>query len=146
MGKATEAGWMATKAGLVGAWAIVRRIEDRRGPDGRFAGTGVFSPDGDGLIWRESGVLTIGAAAPFRAAQRHLWRFAAGGGVTVLFADGRAFHGFDPDAPEAEHDCPPDLYRVAYAFDPPDRWRATWRVTGPRKNYRMVSDMTRIRA
>jgi hypothetical protein len=59
----------------------------------------------------------------------------------VLFADGRFFHRFDAEdpAPAAAHDCPPDLYRVRYDFRPWPRWQAEWRVTGPRKDYAMVS-------
>ena len=37
------------------------------------------------------------------------------------------------------HDCPPDTYRVRYDFRAWPRWQAEWRVTGPRKDYGIVS-------
>ena len=41
--------------------------------------------------------------------------------------------------PPPAHDCPPDSYRVRYDFRAWPRWQAEWRVTGPRKDYGIVS-------
>jgi len=41
--------------------------------------------------------------------------------------------------PAAEHDCPPDHYRVRYDFRSWPRWQADWRVRGPRKDYTLGS-------
>lgn len=138
--------FMATKAGLVGAWRIERRMEDRRGPDGAFHGRGVFTPDSDGLLWRETGEMALESGPSFSAFQSHIWRFRAAGEVKVLFADGRPFHEFSAENASGGHECPPDFYRARYAFDPPDAWRLEWRVTGPRKDQRIISEMVRIRA
>lgn len=124
-----------------GNWTLTRRIEDRReGRSGHFSGSACFLPVGEGLDYREEGILTLGGA-PFRASRRYLWS-EAGGDIEVRFADGRFFHRFRPGArhPAAEHPCGDDLYRVAYDFSRWPHWRAEWRVRGPAKDYILVSD------
>ena len=76
-----------------------------------------------------------------QATRRYLWRAGGAGAIDVLFEDGRFFHSFDPDAPTpaAPHDCPPDTYRVRYDFTGWPEWQAEWRVTGPDKDYTMLS-------
>ena len=76
-----------------------------------------------------------------QATRRYLWRDGGAGTIDVLFEDGRFFHRFDAEdpAPGASHDCAPDSYRVRYDFRAWPRWQAEWRVTGPRKDYAMVS-------
>ena len=122
-------------SGFAGRWRLTRQIRDfAGGPDGRFDGRAVFAPADRGLIYREEGVLTLGGAR-VRAERSYIWR-EAGEGVDVCFPDGRFFHRIGPGpTPEAEHDCPPDTYRVAYDFAAWPEWRAVWRVTGPRKDY-----------
>lgn len=126
---------------FAGLWRIVRQIR-QPGGDAGFAGTARFTPDGAGLHYREEGLLTLPAAPPMRAEREYLWR-SDGAGIAVFFADGRAFHRFDPAAPEASHWCDPDDYQVRYDFTAWPGWRAEWRVTGPRKDYVMVSDYSR---
>jgi len=124
---------------FTGCWQITRRIDDRRaGVTGQFAGVAEFVAGGDGLILTETGTLCYGAAAPMQAERRYLWR-AEGAGIAVFFADGRPFHWFSMAAPEAHHDCPPDVYDVAYDFGEWPRWQSRWAVTGPRKDYVMWS-------
>ncbi|PKP74281.1 MAG: trigger factor [Alphaproteobacteria bacterium HGW-Alphaproteobacteria-6] len=125
-------------ADFAGDWRLDRQIADRRGPGGRFKGVARFIPAAGGLIYREEGLLRIGDAAPMRAVRGYLWR-AEAGRIVVEHADGAAFHAFDPARPEAVHDCPPDRYHVAYDFSVWPDWRATWTVSGPAKDYRMVS-------
>ena len=134
---------MATKAGLIGRWRIVRRIEDRLGPDATFEGEGSFAPHAAGLAWEEAGAFRIGDSAAMAATRQYLWRF-VDDRIHVDYANGAPFHDFAPDAPAARHLCGDDLYIVDYSFDPPDAWRAIWRVTGPRKNYVSTSWMTRL--
>jgi hypothetical protein len=138
----------ALLAALEGRWRLARAIVDRRrGTAGRLSGEAVFAADGAGLVCVEAGILRLAGAAPLRAERRSLWR-AEAGLVAVRFADGRPFHAFDPRAarPGARHDCPPDLYRVAYDFSAWPDWSATWEVTGPRKEYRLRSRYARAAA
>lgn len=128
-------------AAFEGVWTLERRIEDARDPrPARFDGTALFTAAPGGLAYLEEGRLTLGDAAPFAASRRYFWR-ARAGRIAVEFEDGRPFHDFDPraGAPAAEHDCAPDHYRVAYDFTGWPDWRAEWRVSGPRKDYRMIS-------
>ena len=122
-------------------WRVTRLIDDRlSGQEGRFDGTAVFLPEGEGLRYREEGVLRLGAGPPLAAHRDTLWRW-EGGEVAVLFPDGRPFHRFRPEgeAPGTEHPCGRDLYRVIYGFAAWPRWEARWTVTGPAKDYRMRS-------
>ena len=127
--------------GFAGRWALARRIDDRlAGRSGTFTGSATFTPDAEGLTYDETGSLTLGDAPPLTATRRYLWR-QDGPRITVLFADGRAFHSFDPASTTAEagHWCDPDTYHVTYDFAGWPDWTATWDVAGPRKDYRMVS-------
>ncbi|MFT3973878.1 MAG: DUF6314 family protein [Amaricoccus sp.] len=125
-----------------GRWRIERDIEDvKAGRTGRFAGEAVFAPVLDGLAYVETGTLTLQGAAPMAASRRYLWRAGGPGTIEVLFEDGRFFHRIDAEEPTsgAVHACAPDLYRVRYDFRGWPRWLAEWRVSGPRKDYAMVS-------
>ena len=130
--------------GLAGRWRIARAIEDRLAGDaGRFEGEAVFSRGEGGLLYHETGTLSLPGRPALRAERRYLWSVEARE-VVVRFADGRAFHRFDPTAgAAARHDCAPDVYEVAYDFSGWPRWRAVWDVSGPRKAYTMTSDYTR---
>ncbi|WP_284163156.1 DUF6314 family protein [Frigidibacter sp. SD6-1] len=124
-----------------GLWRIERQIDDRLGgKPGRFSGTASFTPDGPLLRYRETGLLTYGDAAPFQAMRDYIWS-ADAEGIVVAHGDGRPFHRFDTahPMPEADHLCAPDLYRVRYDFTRWPDWQAEWHVSGPRKDYRMVS-------
>lgn len=129
-------------AAFAGDWTIEREIEDiRAGTPGRFVGTARFSPVAEGLAYAEEGLISLGGSAGVQAVRRYLWRDGGANAIEVLFEDGRFFHRFyaDEDTPAAVHDCPPDQYRVRYDFSRWPRWRAEWRVRGPRKDYAMVS-------
>ncbi|MBP7002967.1 DUF6314 family protein [Amaricoccus sp.] len=125
-----------------GEWELTRDIDDARaGQRGRFVGRARFTPAPEGLRYREEGALTLGDGPALAASRDYLWRAGPEGAIDVLFADGRLFHSFRPadPAPAAEHDCPPDLYRVRYDFAAWPRWQVAWRVSGPRKDYDMLS-------
>ena len=129
-----------------GRWRIEREIEDvAAGRTGRFVGEAVFAAVAGGLDYAETGTLAFDGAAPMAACRRYLWRDAGSGTVEVCFEDGRFFHRIDLEAPlpAAAHACAPDLYRVRYDFGDWPRWRAEWRVSGPRKDYAMVSRYAR---
>ncbi len=140
-GRRVDGGRTVDLAAFEGLWHLTRTIEDiRAGQGGSFLGTARFTPAPSGLAYVEEGALTLGAAAPMTATRRYLWR-AAGDAIEIDFEDGRFFHAFPAGqpSPAAEHFCDPDHYSVRYDFTRWPDWRAEWRVTGPRKEYRMSS-------
>lgn len=132
---------------FLGTWRVERSIEDRLGPPGRFEGLARLLPEGDGLRYREEGRLTLGDGPAMAAHRDYLWR-GAGDRIEVAFADGRPFHAFLPAgrAPGTDHPCGRDLYRVTYDLTAWPRWTAEWTVTGPAKDYRMLSAYERVEA
>jgi hypothetical protein len=155
---------------LIGRWRLVRRIEDfRAGTEAGFDGEATLgpvaapSPASGGiepplsgvdeavpaaptLMWREAGTLRLGAHVS-AASRVYLWRLIAPDLLDVAYQDGRPFHRVAlPRVGEAlaSHDCAPDRYDGAYTFQGPDRWTLVWRVRGPRKDYRMITEHTRI--
>jgi hypothetical protein len=134
---------------FAGAWALARDIEDvRAGRSGTLAGEARFTPAAEGLAYVETGTLAFPGTPPMQASRRHLWREGAAGGIDVLFEDGRFFHRFDPadPSPGALHDCGADRYRVRYDFSRWPEWRSEWRVSGPAKDYVLVSRFRRAAA
>ncbi len=132
-----------------GRWHLSRVIEDRRAQsEGQFEGSALFSPrpgKGEELDYIESGEMSYAHQPPMAARRAYIWQQAPGG-IAVLFEDGRPFHVIEDAgaAPEAVHHCDPDLYHVSYDFLRwAAGWRAVWRVQGPRKDYRMVSEYRR---
>ncbi|MDU8944457.1 DUF6314 family protein [Ovoidimarina sediminis] len=120
-----------------GRWTLSRTIADSlTGGTGRLDGSVVFTPDGTGLRYEETGRLTLGGTT-VTASRTYLWRPAEeASGIDVYFDDGRFFHRIGPgDAPEAGHDCAPDRYEGRYDFSLWPDWQLHWRVTGPRKDY-----------
>lgn len=130
-----------------GTWALSRVIKDSlTGAEGRLAGQAVFTArEGGGLDYLESGELNYGAQPPMAATRRYIWE-PAESGIAVLFDDGRPFHVIDISKlmPDANHHCDPDLYHVSYDFTAWPAWRAIWRVVGPKKDYRMLSEYKRL--
>lgn len=133
-----------------GRWRMNRRIAHRRaagqwGQTGLFEGVAVFAPDEAGLVLDEAGELRLPPGPALQASRRYLWR-AQPDVFEVLFEDGRPFHriGRREDVVCAWHDCLPDSYEVTYNFSHWPRWRAVWRVTGPRKDYTMITDYSRL--
>ncbi|MEO3432428.1 DUF6314 family protein [Inquilinus sp. CAU 1745] len=135
-------------AWLAGRWTIDRLFRDRRlRIDGRFLGTGLFVPDGEGLRYDETGTLTFGDhVGP--AHQTHLYRFPEPGSALVFFGDGRPFHRLEPIGSVARprHDCGPDLYRGRVSIRSPNCWIVLWRVRGPRKHLLIASRLRRATA
>ena len=136
MGMADGPGW----ADFAGDWRLERVIRGADGVEtGRLTGTARFAARDGGFDYAEDGMLTLPGAPPMQATRAYRWSL-ADSQVVVSFPDGRAFHAF-PLAPVAEavHLCDPDTYHVTYDFRAWPVWRADWRVTGPRKDYRMIS-------
>jgi hypothetical protein len=122
---------------FLGSWRVERLIDDRRaGVQGRFDGTAAFADEGAALRYREEGTLRLGEGRAFAATRESLWRWDRDG-VEVLFADGRPFHRFVPEARGAgtDHLCGRDLYRVVYDLSAWPRWSTRWEVQGPSKSY-----------
>ncbi|MCF2872205.1 DUF6314 family protein [Octadecabacter sp. G9-8] len=131
---------MRTLADFIGAYDVSRVIDDAHaGGQSRFEGRAVIAPDDAGAVYTETGHLIVNAQR-FQAERSYLWR-ENGPRVDVLFADGRAFHDFDPQAGghAAEHLCGEDMYRGGYDFSEWSCWAVTWDVQGPRKDYRSVT-------
>ncbi len=129
-----------------GQWRIARRIEDAwGGSTGLFDGVARFTPDGVGLSYRETGELRLPFEGVLAASRSYLWR-RDGDGIGVYFTDGRWFHRIAGKGRVARdwHDCMPDTYEVTYNFTRWPEWRVIWKVTGPRKDYVAISDLTRI--
>lgn len=132
-----------------GRWQVSRVIEDRRAQsEGRFEGSALFTPHAGTpgvLDYFETGEMSFAGQPSMAASRAYLWQQAPSG-IAVMFDDGRPFHVIEDvgAAPDAVHHCDPDLYHVSYDFSGwAASWRAVWRVQGPRKNYRMVSEYRR---
>ncbi|MEM9795281.1 MAG: DUF6314 family protein [Pseudomonadota bacterium] len=125
-------------AALAGRWRVLRVLRHADGSTVRFEGTADWVPDGTLLRSVEQGRLVQDDRA-FDAKRVTLWR-AGPDGIDVLFEDGRPFHRIGKGArPRAEHDCPPDTYRLGYDFTTWPRWSVRWTVHGPRKSYRALT-------
>lgn len=130
-----------------GRWVLDRRITDHlAGHEGQLTGEAMFQRDGEALRYVERGQLHLPGQAPLESTQTYLWR-PDGPGAAVFFSDGRPFHrvAFLPDW-QTDHDCPPDQYKVRYDFAGWPGWTSQWTVTGPRKDYVMVSHYRRATA
>ena len=128
---------------FVGAWQIERNILDKCAQaNGRLTGTATFAPSENGLSYFESGLLELPGHTPFQAERRYQWRF-IDDEIVVEFQDGRPFHRFDPGSPSASHWCDPDTYNVKYEFSSWPKWRSIWDVSGPKKDYQMITTYTR---
>ena len=122
-------------ADFIGRWTIERTITQIGAPQANFHGHAVFTPDGGELRYHEAGVLTIEGQSAMQAERQYRWD----DDLNVYFDDGRFFHTVPPMGGQTRHWCDPDDYVVAYDFSAWPHWSAQWRVSGPRKNYQMLS-------
>lgn len=111
---------------------------------GHVSGNAVISGTDTAARYDETGTMDLAGSPPLRATRSYLWS-AMPGAIAVSFTDGRDFHriALDGATADAQHWCDPDDYRVAYDFTAWPRWTSDWRVTGPRKEYRMVTTYER---
>lgn len=133
---------------LRGDWSVERQIRDRRaGQDGSFRGTARFraSADGYGLEYAEDGDLRYGSHHG-TARRRLIYSGRADGAADVRFADGREFYRLDlrPGNWEAEHPCSADRYHVSITRLSQDSFTETWQVTGPDKDYELMTTYRRM--
>lgn len=127
-------------ADFEGNWTLTRRILQKDAPSARFEGTALWLPDGDGMAYHESGTLMLDGQPPMQGERRYRWHE----DLTVWFEDGRFFHQVPGMGGATRHWCDPDLYRVQYRFGRWPDFETVWRVTGPRKNYAMISHFIRL--
>ena len=123
-----------THADFKRVWLLKREIDHVGQGKARFEGLARITRR---WTYLESGTLEM-KGQEFAASRRYEWR-PMDGGFDIRFEDGKPFHDLWFDRPEAQHFCDPDSYHVSYDFDDWPRWSSTWRVTGPRKDYVMVS-------
>jgi hypothetical protein len=137
---------MAVLERFKGLWRLDRRIVDQRNnQSGVFQGEAKLTASTNGLDYLEKGLLSFGTAPPMPSVRSYEWRGIDNERIAVHFQDGRYFHTFCAcnTQERAEHVCDPDRYVVDYEFLSPTYWTQAWNVTGPRKNYRMISEFRR---
>jgi len=131
-------------------WSLERRVSDRRaGQEGSLSGEAAFTADGDGLLYREHGRLSIGGHAnpvyEGPALQAYRYAFPGAARAEVAFSDGRPCHDLDLITGHwtATHLCDPDRYDGDFTALDANAWRVVWRVTGPRKDLILDSSYRR---
>ena len=120
-----------------GPWNLKGSIEDwHAGQRRRLDGAAVFAPERQGLVYRERGVLRLGAfTGP--AERVYHYSFPAPGRADVAFGDGRPFHTLDLSYGRwtVAHRCRDDLFRGSFEVEGRDYWTVVWRVSGPCKDH-----------
>ncbi|WP_299848702.1 DUF6314 family protein [uncultured Roseovarius sp.] len=123
-----------------GKWRLKRQITPATTPPGQFLGVATWSRAAHGLTYHEMGELQIAGHPAMSAERCYLWQ----SDLSVWFDDGRFFHHVPAVGGETSHWCDPDQYNGIYDFSNWPRFSVTWRVKGPAKDYRMVSDYDRL--
>lgn len=126
---------------LLGTWQLNRLIEDHLADEeSRIRGTLELSAVADHRIrWEERGHWQRPAGVI--AVRRGLWLVRETDGWWALFEDERPFHPWRPGT-EVVHPCSLDTYRGRFEGTT-EQWTITWEVTGPGKDYRMSTLLTR---
>jgi len=128
-----------------GKWQMMRIIENAtEGVIGELWGEAAFEDYGISLRCREAGVLRF-RGKDYSAERVSLWDFPGKGRIEVRYADGRPFHDFVVDDPEAVHMCGEDRYSVHYSFNV-DAWLSRWQIEGPKKDFVMTTRYRRADA
>lgn len=135
---------------LEGRWTLDRRIE----PAGHFRGEARFTPHGgpDSLLYREDGVLEQdGRQIP---GYREFFYRLADDRIEIDFAEphrrGQPYVALsfvregDLLVARAEHRCAPDHYRHEMRWQDADQFMTDIRVSGPAKDYRLITRYQRI--
>ena len=133
---------MLTPDDFAGNWSLDRLIVDHTGQmSGRLTGEARWTGRPDGrYAYTETGTFQLETGPVLKAERRYIWQWASER-VVVCFDDDSPFHSFHPSGlvDGSTHLCGQDTYNVAYDFTGWPDWTATWRVTGPRKNYTSTS-------
>lgn len=124
---------------FAGIWLLDRAIHHADGTCARFMGRAIWQPDPRGLAYHETGEMVLADGARFLGERRYLWSH----DLSVWFEDGRFFHKVPPNGGAAAHWCDPDQYDGCYDFAAWPAFTVTWRVLGPRKDYRMQTSYRR---
>mmetsp|Transcript_22518 Transcript_22518/g.72810 ORF Transcript_22518/g.72810 Transcript_22518/m.72810 type:complete len:180 (-) Transcript_22518:206-745(-) len=148
---------------LLGEWRLSKTLEYKRGGiTGSFEGNAEFvpladMPDNRCLVsFTESGCFIAADERSFETRNRLLYDFSDPTSVQVFFdecalpdgqrtaqavLDGaRYFHSITiPSLGMNEHPCGPDVYRGKIELLAPDEFEIVWRVSGPRKDGKIVS-------
>jgi len=125
---------------LEGAWRITRRVI---GTNTRFEGTARLTPDGDVLAYYEDGILQHeGKNSP--AFRRYIYQ-QTDNRLIVMHPDGAAFLDlmFKNGEARARHVCGADTYDALFRFYAGGHWMAAYDISGPHKNYRIVTRLMR---
>lgn len=126
---------------FIGDWRLEREIRHHDGGSARFDGHARWIREGTGALYIERGTLVM-PQARYSAERRYRWDRA----LRVHFEDGRIFHRVPAAGGAAEHWCDPDRYEVFYDFTGWPVWTARWRVSGPRKDYVLLSRYSPVAA
>jgi len=118
-----------------GAWRFTREVAEADGRKVTVTGRAVWVRDGAGLAYTETGEMRIEGHVPMQVERRYSWD----SDLAVSFEDGRFFHHVPPEGGKTAHWCDPDHYDGTYDFGTWPEFTVTWRVRGPRKDYRMVT-------
>lgn len=127
---------------FLGRWTLLRDIRHADGGTARFEGTADWRRAAAGARCTEEGWLILPDGTRLQAGRVYLWD----ADLSVRFDDGRFFHAVPAGGGAARHWCAPDLYEARYDFTGWPDWSCTWRVRGPRKDYRMLSGYRRAAA
>ena len=133
---------------LAGSWSFDRVIEGQ----GRMRGLATFTPlDKESLSYREQGRLRLQNGAELEAGREYVFR-RTDRGFEVFFKETplRLFHAVSLSASEAgalsgeaSHLCNLDHYRSTYTFRSDGSFVVRHVVSGPRKEYTMVTAYNR---
>jgi hypothetical protein len=133
---------------LAGSWSFDRVIEGH----GRMRGLATFTPmDATNLAYREQGRLRLQNGAELEAEREYVFR-RTDRGFEAFFKETplRLFHAISLSASgagavsgEASHLCNLDHYQSTYTFHADDSFVIRHVVSGPRKDYTMVTTYSR---
>ncbi|MFD0609611.1 DUF6314 family protein [Bradyrhizobium sp. GCM10027634] len=133
---------------LTGSWSFDRLIEGQ----GSMQGLATFTPSGpDGLAYREQGRLKLLTGTELEAEREYVFH-GHGRGFDVFFKEAppRLFHTVELVASDdgalngsADHLCGFDRYQSTYTFRPEGSFVIRHAVSGPRKDYTMVTTYRR---
>jgi hypothetical protein len=134
---------------LVGAWSFDRVIEGQ----GSMKGLATFTPlDAENLAYREQGRLKLQNGTELDAEREYIFRKRDRGfGVFFKETPPRLFHAIELAASDdgalngsAGHLCNLDHYQSTYAFRRDGGFVVRHVVSGPRKDYTMITTYARV--
>ncbi|WP_271603704.1 DUF6314 family protein [Bradyrhizobium sp. CCBAU 45384] len=133
---------------LIGAWSFTRLIAGQ----GSMQGLATFTPlDPEGLAYREQGRLKLLTGTELEAEREYVFR-EHGRGFDVFFKEtpSRLFHAIELAGSDdgvwtgsADHLCHFDRYQSTYTFRPEGSFAIRHVVSGPRKDYMIITTYTR---